>query len=918
MTSMKFVRRFYVLLVLAWTGVAVGVNFLAPCWKVSPLADTAPISAPAHDASLAQIDRMFPGTGTDNIAYVVVESGAPIQDDTRAYIGSLTDRLRNDTHAVRAVVDMSSDSLTAPIAYSADRRSVYVQTWLQGGLGSPEGLTSVEAVRAIVHAAPPPRGLRSYLTGPAAAAARAAAHEYGELAVLAVIVATAGLVFAVTRSLLIAGVVLLTAYLALAIALPMQTILGPLSDAAPPSAFSLAITLALTVGASLAYTQLLNNRLRLQTAVNDDALTQAYRSITPIIVGSAAVLVGALVVAEAPDLPELRGIGISAGIAIIAVMLLVFTLAPGWAGRHPHRPPTQRSLLLARAMRLRMCAWLFRRPRATVAVVVVIVLGCAVQLSGMKVSFHEPGMLARGAEPELGYAAAARHFTANRLFPQTVVIESRDDLRNPAGLLAIDRVTRELMAVPQVRLVQSASAPAGLPWPDATLAHQFGDLNRQLQSDALSASPLTTGILGLPKTVDQLTASTDQLHQSLTRGVSGLSPLSASLNQLRSNMTRINDTANTVSRYADPVRQWVAGFADCTADVLCAQIVKVIDPIDNVVGDMSQLTASTKGLSDGLTTITQTANTAVRTLTDLRRTVAELQPLVDQLALTVKRVMPQLTQLTAFINVLTDDLSNSEAGGFYFPQQAIDGPGYQTVKRLMFSADGHATRLLVYSDGDVFGADGARTTAAIAPAVANATKYGPLAESAVHTTDVGFVDNAHAPQWHVDLRTTLAVSLILIFAICALMLRSLRAGLAIAAATLAAFVSGLGISVFLWSHVFGAQINWTAPLVSLIIVVAAAGDDAFRLTTPTLQKLRGKPKRGAGYYVGGSPIIAAVLICAVVVLVWVAALAGPTAVVTSSFGQISAITGFSLTLSYVGFRTLLIAAAAWQAPHRAV
>ena len=129
-------------------------------------------------------------------------------------------------------------------------------------------------------------------------------------------------------------------------------------------------------------------------------------------------------------------------------------------------------------------------------------------------SFSEPGMLPQGAEPDAGYAVAARHFTANRLFPETVVIEGHHDLRNPAGLLAIDRVTRQLMAVPGTRLVQSASWPAGLPWPDATLAHQLGELNGQLQSDALLAAPLTTAITRLPATVDQLTSSLYKINSS--------------------------------------------------------------------------------------------------------------------------------------------------------------------------------------------------------------------------------------------------------------------------------------------------------------------------------------------------------------------------------------------------------------------
>lgn len=913
--SVKFVRRYHVLLIIAFIGLAVAANILAPFWKIKASANAVPISAPGEYASLERIDHLFPGTGTDNIASVILESDTPIRDDARAYMASLADRLRSDTKAVRAVVDMSSDPLTAPVAQSADRRSIFIQTWLRGALGSPEGLASVEAVRASVHALPGPKGVRPYVTGPAATAAAraAAADQYGALLVLAVVVTTAGLVLALTRSLLVAGGVLVTAYLALAIALPVQSMLGP-SWRGSPTAFSLALTIALTVGASLAYTLLLKNyRLHVHADVNDDAaFTRAYRSTTPTIVGSSCVFAVVLIAAEVIDLPELQGFGVSAGMAVAAATLLVLTLAPGWARRAGQRPLAQRSALPVWAARLRLCAWVFRRPALTLAVIAVIILGCAAQLPGMKVSFSEPGMLPQGAEPDAGYAVATRHFTANRLFPQTVVIEGHHDLRNPAGLLAIDRVTRQLMAVPGTRLVQSASWPAGLPWPDATLAHQLGELNGQLQSDALSAAPLTTAITRLPATVDQLTSSLDQFQHSVNRGVAGLAPLGTSLDELHSSVTRLNDTANTLSHDADPVRQWMAGFPDCATDILCAQALKVIQPVDSLLGEMSQLTSSTKGLSDVLTTATQNVSTAVGTITDIRRTLADVRPLIDESATTLNRLMPRLTRLTAFINVLADDLSNSPAGGFYLSQQAIDAPSYQAVKTLMLSADGHATRLFVYAEGDIFGADGARVAAAVVPAVAEATKYGPLADSAVDSTGVGSVVNALGSRWHVDFRTALVTSVVLILLISSVTLRSIRAGMTVAAATLAGFVTGLGTCVFVWSHLLGAQISWTAPLISLIIVAAVGGDDAFRLTARALPRPRAKAERGVSYYGGAAPAFATVLIWAAAVFIWVTAVAGSTAVLTSSFGQIAAIVGSSLALSYVGFRALLIAAASWR------
>jgi len=44
------------------------------------------------------------------------------------------------------------------------------------------------------------------------------------------------------------------------------------------------------------------------------------------------------------------------------------------------------------------------------------------------------------------------------------------------------------------------------------LAHQIGEFNRQLQSGALSASPLTSSVAGLPDDMRQIVSSLDRLE----------------------------------------------------------------------------------------------------------------------------------------------------------------------------------------------------------------------------------------------------------------------------------------------------------------------------------------------------------------------------------------------------------------------
>ncbi len=70
-------------------------------------------------------------------------------------------------------------------------------------------------------------------------------------------------------------------------------------------------------------------------------------------------------------------------------------------------------------------------------------------------------------------------------------------------------------------------------------------------------------------------------------------------------------------------------------------------------------------------------------------------------------IRPQLHQLTDYLNELATQFQGSAAGGFYLPQRAFTDPRYVDVLHQLISADGRATYLLVYGDGDESGADGA-------------------------------------------------------------------------------------------------------------------------------------------------------------------------------------------------------------------
>ncbi len=90
----------------------------------------------------------------------------------------------------------------------------------------------------------------------------------------------------------------------------------------------------------------------------------------------------------------------------------------------------------------------------------VFVLIMMIALPRVPIGWDEAAATPSAAESNRGYRAADRHFAPNQLLPTQVMIETDHDIRNPAGLTAIERITAAIMAIGGVRMVQSATYSA--------------------------------------------------------------------------------------------------------------------------------------------------------------------------------------------------------------------------------------------------------------------------------------------------------------------------------------------------------------------------------------------------------------------------------------------------------------------------
>jgi RND superfamily putative drug exporter len=523
-------RYWAVLALAAWLVAAGAANLWVPQLEQVVLSHSRsfmPAEAPSSIAAQRSAE-LFGEVPSNNLAYVVLERDRPLEPDDRLYYDRLVSTLRADTTHVHTITDLWANPTTMALAQSSDGQAATVMLRLSGMLGTSEASASVATVRASVARLSAPPGLSVYVTGPGSTITdEFSAIDRQMLGITGATVAVILLLLLIVyRSPVATAIPLISVGLALAVARPIVAALGA-DDLIEVSLFSIALLAAMMLGAGTDYAIFLLGRYhegRRGGLDKADALAAAYRRVAPVIAGSAFTVAAALSCLSFAHVGMFRSTGIPCAIAILVSALASLTLTPGlmWlAASLGFIEPRNSSV--ARAWR-RIGVGVARWPGPIFAVSAGLIAILALPLIGMRAGYDEPSATPATAESSRGYQAMDRHFPANALLPTVVTIEAPHDLRNPVGLIAVERVTRQIMAIPGVRMVQSASRPDGTVPEEATLTHQVGVLGDQLDDNIAAMTNRLSRLTELDGALGRLSTAVAQLGAGLQAGASRTTP----------------------------------------------------------------------------------------------------------------------------------------------------------------------------------------------------------------------------------------------------------------------------------------------------------------------------------------------------------------------------------------------------------
>ncbi|TQK27958.1 MMPL family transporter [Arthrobacter sp. SLBN-53] len=822
-----FIRRYSVLIALFWLALAVVTNVFVP--QLETVAEQhnvslSPQDAPSLQAS-KQIGKVFQEFDSDSSAMIVLEGDQPLGAEAHHYYDNLVAKLSADTTHVQHIDNFWGDPLTAAGSQSSDGKAALVQLYLAGNQGESLANESVDAVRDIVADSPPPEGLRVYVTG--AAPLVTDQFEVGRHGTLKTTIITllviAVMLFWLYRRLTTVFLVIFTVMIELTASRGVVAVLAN-AGIIELSTYSTNLLTLLVIAAGTDYAIFLLGRFHEARYAGQDrvnAFNTMYHGTAHIILGSGLTIAGAVLCLTFTRLPYFQSLGVPAGTGVLVAVIAALTLAPALIsiGRHfglfePARP------MQTRGWR-RIGTAIVRWPGPILAATIAIALIGLLALPQYKTSYDAKPYLPASAPANVGYTAAAQHFSQARLNPELLMIETDHDLRNPTDMILLERVAKAVFHTDGIAQVQSITRPLGTPLDHTSIPFQISASSASQINNLPFQQARGQDLL---KQVDVINNSIDILRQQYALQQQSSAVTDAQSKAFEQTVQTAEDLRDKIANFDDqfrPLRNYFYWEPHCFDIPMCAAIRSLFDALDgvdaltdqlnNVSGSIAQLDA----LQPKLLALIPPQIQSQETNRDLTMTnYATTSGLNDQAAAALENA----TALgKAYDASKTDD-------SFYLPPEAFTNPEFVRGMKLFMSPDGKAARMIITHDGDPATPEGISHIDAIRHAAQEAVKGTPLAGSKIYLagTAATYKDIQDGAKY--DLMIAAIAALCLILLVMVFITRSIVAALVIVGTVALSLGASFGLSVLIWQDILGTELFWIVLALAIILLLAVGSD----------------------------------------------------------------------------------------------
>jgi putative drug exporter of the RND superfamily len=841
------IRWFAVPIILAWVFVTVLVNVIVPRLEVVGEAHSAPmtpVDAPSMKAMM-RLGHNFHEFDSNSTVMIVLEGQQPLGDDAHRYYDSLIRQLRQDSKHIQHIQDFWGDRLTAAGAQSADAKASYVMLNLAGNQGTTLANDSVEAVRKVIARNQPPPGVKAYVTGPAALSDDMHVIGNASLAKITMftLAAIAIMLLLVYRSIVTTLIQLFMTGIALACSRGVIAVLA-YHDAFGLTTFAANILTMLAIAAGTDYGIFLVGRYQEARAAGQDRETAYYttfRSVAPVVLGSGLTIAGATYCLSFARLPWFNTMGAPVAIGMLVVVLAGLTLGPAVIFVGSKFGLFEKKRAVRGRLWRRVGTAVVRWPAAILAVSAAIVLIGMVALPSYKTSYNDRYYLPTSAPSNLGYQAADRHFSQARMNPDMLMVEADHDMRNPADMLVLDRVAKNVMRTVGIAMIQDITRPLGIPIQHSSIPFQN---SMQSQTTMQNMAFLKDRMADILKLADQLQVNIDvtERQYAITQDLSKAADDSARTTAETSQIT--DELRNHIADFEDmwrPIRSYFYWEKHCYDIPICFSLRSIFDTIDGfdqLAGKFHELTADIQHTAAATHELMTLFPTLIATLKATKGITLTLYQ-------TFSAMINQIEAMSDTAIVMGQSFDTSKNDDFfYLPPEAFDNPDFQTGLRMFLSPDGRSARFFITHQGDPMTPEGISRVDSERTAAQEGLKQSSLSDAKVYLggTAATFKDMHDGAKY--DLMIAVVSALTLIFMIMLLLTRSMVAALVIVGTAASSIAASFGLSVLIWQDLFGIKIHWIVMALSVIILLAVGSDYNLLLVSRFKEEIHGGLKTG--------------------------------------------------------------------------
>ena len=837
------IRLLAVPIILLWVLVAVAVNAFAPQLEVVGEQHSAPMT-PGEAPSLKAMMRMGKNFGefdSNNTAMIVIEGQEPLGEAAHRYYADVVRQLSRDPKHVQHIQDFWGDSLTAAGVQSTDGKGAYVFLNLAGNQGEPLANESANAVRDVIERTPAPHGVKAYVIGPAAL--NDDDQTVGDSSLLKITVITllaiALMLFLVYRSVVTTLIQLFLVGIELGSARGVVAVLG--THGMGLTTFAANILTMLSIAAGTDYGIFLVGRYLEARQAGEDLETAYYttfRGVAPVILGSGLTIAGAMYCLRFTHLPYFNTMAAPVAIGMLIAVAAGLTLGPAVVTVASRFRLLEPKRVTKRRLWRRVGTAVVRWPAPIFAASAAVVLVGMIGLPGYKTSYNDRLYLPAKAPSNIGYAAALKHFTDGRLDPDILMVEANRDMRNPADMLVLDRVAKNILRVDGIAMVQGITRPLGIPIQHSSLPFM----------DSMQSQTIMQNLPFLEERVADMLKMSGEMDKSIDL-TQRMYDITRQLDQVTHHITV--DTHETVT-ITDELRNHIADFDDvwrpvrsyfywdkhCFDIPVCWSVKSLYDSLDGV----DQLAEKLHVLATDLDKIDVLMPQMLALFPPMIDTLKTTRSLTLTMYSTFSAMLKQMKALTDTAVVMGQSFDAARSDDFfYLPPEAFDNADFKRGLKDFLSPDGKSARFFITHEGDPATPEETARVAAERTAARNALKLSSLADAKVYLggTAPTYKDMQYGAKY--DLMIAALSAFTLIFIIMVLLTRSLVAALVIVGTAAASIASAFGLSVLIWQDLLGIRMHWVVLAFAVIVLLAVGSDYNLLLVS------RFKEEIGAGF-----------------------------------------------------------------------